>query len=427
VIAQVAVAGLVGVLLVGAAGLVISRRLAERQAVHDAAQTTDVLAESVVQPALTDAMTTNSSVAVSTLDVLVRARVLSSTLVRVKLWTPSGTILYSDEPRLIGQRFALEAEARTALTAPRSEADVSDLQRPENQFERSQGKLLEVYRPVWTPGGEPLLLETYFKYSSVTQRSADMWRAFMGIMISAITLVVILVLPLVWTLFERTRRAQQQRERLMERALDASRDERERIAATLHDGVVQQLAAASFTTAGAAEHAAATGDVDQAERLRDAAAMVRGSIAGVRSLLVDIYPPSLRDAGLDAALRDLISTTSARVPAVELSLSLDGLAANASSADVQEAVFRVAQEALRNAVDHAAANSIRVVLSSTGGSLRLDVVDDGTGFDTGSIKKRGLDAHFGLRLMTDVAASVGAWLSIRSTPGHGTLVRMEIR
>src|SRR5690348_13797092 len=181
VVVQVAVAGLVGVLLVAAAGLIISRRLAERQAVHDAAQTTDILAESVVQPALTDAMAT-STAAAAALDPLVRARVLTATVVRVKVWTPDGTIVYSDEARLVGQRFDLEDEARAALSAPRSEADVSDLKRPENRFERDQGKLLEVYRPVWTPAGEPLLLETYFKYSSVTQRSTDMWRAFVGIM-----------------------------------------------------------------------------------------------------------------------------------------------------------------------------------------------------------------------------------------------------
>jgi signal transduction histidine kinase len=194
----------------------------------------------------------------------------------------------------------------------------------------------------------------------------------------------------------------------------------------LHDGVLQQLAAASFTTAGAAEHAAATNDTEQAERLRDAATMVRGSIAGVRSLLVDIYPPSLRDSGLDAALRDLVSTTAARVPAVRLDLSVDASAANALPAEVQEAAFRVAQEALRNAVDHAAASYIQVMLSVRDGSLRLDVVDDGAGFDAGGVAQSGVEGHFGLRLMTDVAASAGARLSIRSAPTQGTLVRMEI-
>ena len=423
VVLQVAVAGLAGVLVVAAAGLIISRRLAERQAVHDAAQTTDILAESVVQPALTDVMASSSAAALAGLDVLVRSRVLTATVVRLKLWTPGGTVLYSDEPRLIGRTFALENEAKTALTAPRSEADVSDLHRPENAFERSQGKLLEVYRPVWTPNGTPLLLETYFKYSSVTQRSTDMWRAFVGIMISAMALVVILVLPLVWTLFERTRRAQRLREQAMARALDASRDERQRIAASLHDGVVQQLVAASFTTAGAAEHAARAGDVHQAERLHDAAATVRGSITGVRSLLVDIYPPSLRDAGLDAALHDLVSVTGARVPDVSLRLDVDAEAANGLDPEAQEAVFRVAQEALRNAADHARATHIGVLISRLGQGCQLEVSDDGVGF---VVTPAGREGHFGLRLMTDVAASVGASLAVRSTPGAGTVVRMEV-
>jgi signal transduction histidine kinase len=210
----------------------------------------------------------------------------------------------------------------------------------------------------------------------------------------------------------------------MERALDASRDERERIAASLHDGVVQQLAAASFTAAGAAELAAGTGDAAQAQRLRDVAATVRGSIAAVRSLLVDIYPPSLRDAGLDAALRDLVGVTAARAPGVELHLAVDAATANGLPAEVQEAVFRVAQEALRNAVDHARASRIALSLGTSEGRPRLDVEDDGAGFD--ATAPAAADGHLGMRLMSDVALSIGARLSVLSSPQRGTLVRMEL-
>ncbi len=128
------------------------------------------------------------------------------------------------------------------------------------------------------------------------------------------------MIPLVWTLVARARRAHRQREAMLQRAMDASLDERRRIAATLHDGVVQELAAASFAVAGSAQDAAARGDHDLAERLRVAGDAVRSSIGGMRSLLVDIYPPSLKAAGLVPALRDLAAT--ARMP-VELDVDED--------------------------------------------------------------------------------------------------------
>jgi signal transduction histidine kinase len=354
------------------------------------------------------------------LDPIVR-RLDNPSLVRVKLWTPDGTVLYSDNAQLIGHRFPLEPEAREALRAPRTEADVSDLRRPENQFERNAGKLLEVYRPVWTPAGDPLLFETYFRYDLVSQRSHQLWRGFGGIMLSSLAALVVLLVPLAATLFARGRRARVQREELMSRALAASEEERRRIAATLHDGVVQDLAAASFTAAAQAESAAAAGDHERAAGLDIVAATVRDSIAGLRSLLVDIYPPSLHTSGLAAALRDLGRTS----PAGTVRVDVDVDVADELPVPVQEAAFRVAQEALRNAARHAGARSVSLRLHAVDERwVRLEIADDGTGFDPHGIAEH--PGHFGIALMTDAARKCGAGLTIASTPGAGTRVRMEV-
>lgn len=143
--------------VIAVAGSVVSRHVAERQAVHDVAEMTDLIAESVVQPALTDRMLRSTRAAGAVLDPIVRKRVLSPSLVRVKLWRTDGTVLYSDEPRLVGRTFPLDEGARSSLHPPRTEAGVTDLNAPENRYERAQGKLLDVYRPVWTPSGRPLL------------------------------------------------------------------------------------------------------------------------------------------------------------------------------------------------------------------------------------------------------------------------------
>ena len=94
---------------------------------------------------------------------------------------------------------------------------------------------------------------------------------------------------------------------MLQRAVDASADERRRIAGDLHDGVVQDLAGLSFGLSAAAERTAATGEEDAAAELRGGAEQTRQSVRAVRGLLVEIYPPRLRDAGLASALSDLVS------------------------------------------------------------------------------------------------------------------------
>lgn len=418
---QLGAAAIVVLCLVAIAGSIVSRRTAESQSVHEAAELTDVLATSVVQPVLTDATANDPVAARAALDRVVRSRVLSDSVARVKVWTPQGRIIYSDEPRLVGMTFPLDDSALAVLATPQTRAEVSNLRLPENRYERSQGKLLEVYRPVWTPSGQPLLFETYFRYDTVKAHASELWRGFVGIMFSSLGVIFVLLLPLVWTLFAKIRRGQAQRETLMQHALDASLEERQRIAATLHDGVVQELAAASFAVAGGAETAAARGDAALAAELRDAAGAVRTSIGGLRSLLVDIYPPALRSAGLSAALRDLVATMAGRGPVVVLDVDQD--AAAALLPDEQAAVFRIVQELLRNVVRHARAEHVSVSLQQQGEAVRVIVADDGVGFDP-ALTATG--EHFGLRLITDLVTATGAGLQVRAAPGHGTTWQLSV-
>jgi signal transduction histidine kinase len=415
VLQLVAAAVAVGV-LVALAGAALSRRIAEKQSVHDVAQQSDILAESVVQPALTDRMATDPQAAAA-----LSAVIRPASLVRVKLWSPQGTILYSDEPRLVARTFPLDDSARAALAAPQTTAEISDLGRPENAFERSEGKLLEVYRPVWTPNGHELLFEAYYRYSAVTERSSQLWRGFLGITLSSVAAVFALLVPLVAALLRRTRRAQAQRETMMRRALDASHEERHRIAAALHDGPVQQLAAASFAVAGGAEAASARGKHALAADLHAAAATVRIGMSGLRSLVVDIYPPSLRSAGLAAALRDMVAAVAGGSVAVDV--QVDESAVSGLDAEQQQAVFRFAQEALRNTVKHAAATKATLTVSTPPGrGVTVQVSDDGRGFRADDRPEQ----HLGITLMSDVATRIGARLDLHTSPGHGTAWRLEV-
>jgi two-component system NarL family sensor kinase len=424
VMLQVIAGTLAVVIGVAVAGAFASRRVAEREAVTDAAHTTDLIAQQVVQPAITNGLISGSPAALAAIDRVVRRQVLSSSLVRVKLWTATGRIVYSDEPRLIGQTFPLGSQERAALARPAVHAEVSNLERPENRFERGRGKLLEVYRPVWTPAGQPLLFETYSPYRQVTQRTGELWRGFAGITISSLLILVALMLPILWRLLKRLSSAQSQREVLLQRAVDASEEERRRIAGTLHDGPVQELAATSFTVAGAAETAAGSGQPELVEMLTTAAGTVRASIRGLRSLLVDIYPPSLTTAGLVPALTDLTEVLAARSIATHLSLAED--AAARLSPDRQQLVFRIARECLRNAARHASAHNVGVCLFRQGHAIVLEINDDGTGFDPAPVLGNPEDGHFGLRILSDVASSAGADLLLATAPGAGCKWRLEV-
>lgn len=414
--------GVVAVLVaVGVIGALAAQRLAEREAVNHAAAMANVLAEAVIQPALSDDLLAGSATAVQAMDTVVRDQVLGQNAVRVKLWSSDGRVIYADEPALVGRTFTLSAEQREVLARPKTKAEVSRLNRAENAFERGD-RLLEVYRPVWTPSGTEVLFEIYSPYAAVGDRANQLTRGFTGVTLSSLLLLVLLMAPILWHLTQRLQRAQSQREVLLERAVEASAKERRRIAATLHDGPVQELAATSFAVAGAAARAELAHEPAVANDLTAAAASVRSSIRALRSLLVEIYPPSLATAGLSAAIVDLAQGL--RGSRQEVRLDVAPPEALGLAPEQERLVFRVAQECLRNAAKHAGPCTVTVSVTRDGDTVTLDVVDDGAGFDPGALSMTPDNGHFGLSLMADAAREAGALLQVASAPGRGTHWRL---
>jgi signal transduction histidine kinase len=140
-----------------------------------------------------------------------------------------------------------------------------------------------------------------------------------------------------------------------------------------------------------------------------------------RSLLVELYPPNLRSAGLVNAVTDLGAKVSARGIAVTTEIEDDG-----SLSDVAQAVaFRVAQEALRNVVKHSGASHAVIRVAVTGGGCELTVEDDGVGIKEGASQEREV-GHLGLTVLRDLALEAGARLDIRRIDPHGTLVALRL-
>jgi signal transduction histidine kinase len=350
-----------------------------------------------------------------------RRYVLQGSLVRVKLWNADGKIVYSDEPRLIGQTFPLDPDETEALRIQgSSESEVSDLSRPENQFEIPYKKLLEVYVGVRGPGGEPMLFEAYFQYQAVTEAGQAAWKRFAPPSLGALLLLELVQIPFAWSLARRVQRQQRDRERLLRHAVDASDAERRRIAGELHDGVVQELTGLNYALD--AMRLGRPSEGQRAELIADSASRLRGSIGSLRTLLVDIYPPNLAEEGLASALAELAAGLERT--GVEVRLETEG--AEDLPPAVAALLFRAAQEIVRNVAAHSGAQEVLIQAGRASGKATLVVDDNGRGFDETKLDERSSDGHLGLRSIGDLLAESGGMLTVRAAPGQGTRVEVEV-
>ena len=108
-----------------------------------------------------------------------------------------------DEPALISQRFTLDDDDRALFATGGADVQLSDLNQPENRYERAQGKLLEAYTTIHAPDGTPLLFEIYQRFSSVNASGARLLRALAPPLIGGVVVLVLLQVPLAWTMARR--------------------------------------------------------------------------------------------------------------------------------------------------------------------------------------------------------------------------------
>jgi two-component system, NarL family, sensor kinase len=398
--------------------VLLAQRAAEQEGFADARRVTEVVAHTVVEPHLTAGVVRGDGAALRDLDALVREHVLGHTeILRVKLWTAQGKIVYSDERRLDGQQYHLEAEEMAVLRDDGVVSDVSELGRPENRFEGDLApRLVETYLGVRAEDGQHLLFEAYYSYDVVVAPRSALLRS-----VALLTLVALLVFSAVqvWLGWRGVLWLQSERDRLVQRAQEVSRQERLRVASDLHDGALQDFVGASYVVAGAVLPVRSMGGDDVAEGLTSAAASIRTGVQSLRSTLVDIYPESLRNAGLQAALSDLVAPLRAKGVAVDIDVPDDLVLGQ----ELEQTVYRAAQEALRNVARHARARSATLQVRTRPGEVELLVRDDGVGFDPGAGPPTG---HLGLTALADRTAAAGGLLELRSAPGLGTTLRLVV-
>jgi signal transduction histidine kinase len=418
-----ALAGLLAVVVVGAIAVVAQRNAARTDAIRDARTLARLAGKGILAPNVNQALLDGEPEQVAAVDKLVRAKILSEDgIVRVKLWDATGHIVYSDLHSLRGRRFDLPEDEREAFDTGKSAAELTDLNRDENRFDKLSGKLLEVYLPIESVEGKPLLFELYQRQSSVATTAQKTWLTFVPALIGALVLLQLLQLPLAYRMARTLHDNRQEREALLLRALAASDTERRRIASDLHDGVVQDLAGTSYALAAAADRIDGTAGPEVSGALRDGAKQTRRSIRQLRSLLVDIYPPDLHRAGLAAALSDLVAPLESRGVHARVELP-PGLRLEP---DAEALMFRTAQEALRNVMAHSDADHVDVSVILENSHAGLTIADDGRGFTPSVAEAAREDGHLGLRVLADMARDAGGKLDIDSEPGRGTRVLLEV-
>lgn len=210
--------------------------------------------------------------------------------------------------------------------------------------------------------------------------------------------------------------------RLNERSRElALVEERTRLARDLHDAVSQKLFSLRLTADAAATRLredpdAAAHDLSRVQQL------AREAAAELRAVLTELRPPALSEDGLVAALCAHVETLR-RTHAVPIELVTAGV--GALPADLEDGVYRIAQEAVHNAVRHAAACRIEVDLRRDGDRVTLEVRDDGRGFDPVAAE-HGADVRLGLVSMRERADRLRGRLDVTATPGRGSLVRLEV-
>lgn len=452
---------------------------------------------------------------------------------RVKIWAPDGTIIYSDESSLIGQAFPIEEDLATAFATGAQQTEISDLTVSENVLERDLAdRLIETYVPVERDGAVIAVWEVYHSLDrlddAVRGVKTVVW-ASVGSGLSLLALFLVTAFGnLVAELQRRRKEAEARTEELsaflaiartmanttdaeaaaaeavdivyrtggyeavglyrnddgagrpvliaaagtsrwldehqlenrrddasaesgmvelravvaigadprsdllrgaveeahlgidraklmrdlevsegrlrvvMEKLLSAQEEERMRIVGEVHDGIGQDLHRVLFGIRGCL-HAT---DEERTAELGRLDAIIDEASRRLRRLLRDLHPTVIEDVGLAASLRSLVGQLSEEGPAwVEIEIG----DFDEPPIETRLAVFRVAQEALRNAIKHAPGAQISLSLAQQNGSLVLTVTDTGRGFSPGSH-----NTGLGLWLMEERAGAVGGTLQIAS-------------
>ena len=411
-----AISSVVAVIVLAAVSAVAADRVARSDALRDATVHAQSLAGFITQQVNAD-LRAGQPGAAEPLEMIVEPQLQNGELRHVKLWSADGTVLWSDQSDLVGQKFELPDDVKELLGTRKAVADISNVDLAENVEERGEGQLLEVYVGSVDAVGRDVVFEAYLSTGQLEQERRTLLTGLLPLVVGGLLLFQLAVLPLALALARRVESAQEQESRLTRHALLASDLERRRIAQDLHDGVIQDLAGLAYALP-LIDPADKSGNGSSGRlTLERAHQMLLDCVAALRRLITDSYPPDLESDGLSHALTDLASATENE----ELTIMVDVSTNGSLRGDAARLAYRVAREGLRNVARHAQADTAVVRVRMEGREAVVQVQDDGVGMTPGDVP----EGHLGLRLLADTISDIGG--SVRSTPADGGGTLLEAR
>src|SRR3954470_2584600 len=409
------VGSLVALLAIGVGTLFIAKSIAERAALREAKTRGAALARVVAGPLVNDDVRRGDAARLGALNDALRSRLREGSIVHMKVWAEDGSVLWSDEHTLRGRRYHLTPSVRKLFGTTNVVAEMSRLDKAENELETDPAPLLEVYAGATDADGEPVVFESYWADERVNSDRQAILDRLAPVALGSLVLFELAVFPLAISLGRRVDRGQSERNKMLRHAISAADLERRRIAQDLHDGVVQDLAGVAFALPSIRAQLPPGPDADGARRVVDELKnMVQRDISGLRTMLTETYPPGLDEEGLVPAVMAL--ATRAGVSGVVVTVDVAAVADERP--DDIRLVYRVIREGLRNVARHSQAASATVRATRRGDDIVVVVEDNGRGPGDAAIPS----GHLGLRVLADLLHDVNGSLELRARPGGGAVL-----
>ena len=426
-------------------GAWVSRQV-EEGVVHEEAAAGALYVEALLEPVvrrMTDVDTVGTA-ATEALNALTQSNSFRDKIANYKVWSPSGTILFSKEASLAGKQFPVTGGLKEALEG-KVAAEFDSLDDEENSFERDlQHKLLEMYVPIHDPGTGKVIA-----VAEIYQIGDKLGEELTKVRIKTWGIVALLTTVMTGLLFEIVRQGSitigRQRRVLLGQVKELSRllgevselrrsvDDAHKRAATsterfirrvgsdLHDGPAQYIGLALLNLEDLDNRQEADGKTSE-KAIANIDNLLTSALDELRGIAAGLAPPEIDKLNLAEALRLAVRNHEWRTgTAVTADISSSGPAVPEI---VKINLFRFAQEALNNAFAHAKGvnQALRAIIGST--TISIEVSDDGPG-----VGDRSSDAHrpkLGLAIMKDRIEALGGKFEIIARSPAGTTVKAVV-
>ena len=351
----------------------------------------------------------------------------------VLVWDRAGTVVWSSRSSLIGQTFAMDPQVADVFESVGAPLVTNPGERLESvRLSGLLGDEVEVHNAIEDGSGTPLVVESFVDAATLVSSTSETVRFMLPLVGGALALLEGLALLAGAKLARRVQASRRERIRLLTNSLAAVDHERRRLAADLHDGIIQNLAGMRYALRGVI-HEIGT-DIPEAPRanLRLVSAALEQELTALRGTLGELLAVEHLELPLPQTLNSLLPRL---VPpsitwSVEVDPSLDVVDARTA-----ELVQRVTQEGVRNAVRHAHPRSVSVrvhaVDDGPGSRVRVEVEDDGKGVDRDLLDQTKDEpatangVHVGVRLLRDLVHDLDGVLDLTSLPGGGSRLTAE--